>query len=365
MCHTFYFKVRQLFYLYFKTILYICIGVLRKHHFEQGIKPKDMIGKIDPTTPSVKKGKKHIIGIGINGYTHWSQLKNAINDLDDVVNILVERYDFDPQHVTWLKEADATRKKIVNTLHHYTNPAVLGEDDSLLIYFSGHGYLDDNEDGYWVPVDSKQNEIASFIPNLIIQSTIRNMKCRHVLLISDSCFSGSLMAKGERVVSVESLVADELEMKKSRWIITSGGRDETVSDGHGKNSPFAEAIISELTHNAKAQFIVDELALRVRNITRGNATQMPQVEKMFQAGDLGGRFIFYLKSNDSADWDATDKTSIPELDAFKQKHPLSIFVGEADTISASLHKAETARTHTAIWERTTRINTADAYLDFL
>jgi hypothetical protein len=262
------------------------------------------IGRLSSqATSSLKKGKKHLFGIGINDYKHWARLRNAVNDLDGIVNILTERYDFDPAHIKTLKEDEATRKNIVNTLHNYTDLNVLGEDDSLLIYFSGHGFLDENKDGYWVPVDSERDNIDSFIPNQTIQSKIKSMKCRHVLLISDSCFSGSLTMKGEQFTYKEELVADDLEKRKSRWLITSGGRDETVSDGSGENSPFAEAIISELKHNTKSRMIADELAVKVRSITRSNAVQMPQMEKIFEAGDLGGRFIFNLKDNQKGDWD--------------------------------------------------------------
>jgi hypothetical protein len=313
------------------------------------------IGRVIQSTPSVKKGKKHILGIGINDYTHWSTLRNAINDLDDVISILVSRYDFDIKNVKTLKENEATRKNIVNTLHHYTNSSVLSEDDSLLIYFSGHGFLDENKDGHWVPVDSEKNDVASFIPNDTILSKIKNMKCRHVLLISDSCLSGSLL---ERNISTENLLADELEMKKSRWIITSGGRDETVSDGKGKNSPFAEAIISELKFNSKQQFIADVLALRIRSITRNNATQMPQAGKMFQAGDLGGCFVFYLKNYESEDWVNLDKTSISALETFCRKYPLSNFSVEAKNRIVSLK-------HDAAWNQAIKLHTETSYLSYL
>ena len=323
------------------------------------------IGRPTGSTPSVKKGKKHILGIGINDYRHWSKLRNAINDLDKVVEILTERYDFDAQHITLLTEEKATRRNIVNILHQFTNPSVLGEDDSLLIYFSGHGFLDDNEEGYWVPVDSEKDDIDSFIPNLTIQSKIKNMKCRHVLLISDSCFSGSLMAKGERLASDETLVADELEVKKSRWIITSGGRDETVSDGMGKNSPFAEAIISELKHNTKSQFIVDELALRVRSITRSNATQMPQVEKMFQAGDLGGRFIFYLKTlinPEVAEWEATKADDTEgAYSRYLRKYKNGQFVDEAEVALEILEKHKEQVEEDAAWNDAQKKNTLLGY----
>ena len=327
------------------------------------------IGRPTGSTPSVKKGKKHILGIGINDYRHWSKLRNAINDLDKVVEILTERYDFDAQHITLFTEEKATRRNIVNILHQFTNPSVLGEDDSLLIYFSGHGFLDDNEEGYWVPVDSEKDDIDSFIPNLTIQSKIKNMKCRHVLLISDSCFSGSLMAKGERLASIETLVADELEVKKSRWIITSGGRDETVSDGSGKNSPFAEAIISELKHNTKQHFIADELAMRVRNITRGNATQMPQVEKMFQAGDLGGRFIFYLKTlinPEVAEWEATKADDTEgAYSRYLRKYKNGQFTNEAEAALEILEKQKEQAEENDSWNDAKEKNTLLSYHRYL
>ena len=148
------------------------------------------IGEAKTTDPSVPTGKNHFIGIGINAYEHWQPLRNAVGDLEDVVKILMQRYVFDEKHVVLLRDPEATRRNIVNTLHQFTDAKVLGENDSLVIYFSGHGFLDDNGDGYWVPVESAKNDIDSFVPNDTIHRTIKNMKCRHVLLISDSCFSG-------------------------------------------------------------------------------------------------------------------------------------------------------------------------------
>ena len=253
------------------------------------------IGRYLNDTFTPLQGKKHFFGIGINDYAYWRSLNNAVKDLDDIVTLLIDKYDFDQNTIVLLKNSQATRKNIVNTLHRYTtDPSVVKEEDSLLIYFSGHGILDSNNDGYWVPYESAENDIDSFIPIDTIHRQIKHLKCRHVLLISDSCFSGSLINDG-RDIQTDMLTAIDLEQRKSRWIMTSGGRDQAVSDGSGNNSPFAEAILSELRHNSKPKLIVDELALRVRSTTRGNAKQMPQVERIFGAGDLGGRFIFNLR----------------------------------------------------------------------
>lgn len=252
------------------------------------------LGKnIDDVVP-IEIGNYHFLGIGINKYIHWKPLANAVNDIVAISSLLREQYHFDSENISLIQNENATRKNIVNTLHYYTDKAKF-INDSLIIYFSGHGYLDKNKDGYWVPYDSFPNDIDSYLPNLIIHNIISKLSFRHVLLISDSCFSGSFI-RTERDVSTEVLIAQELEQKKSRWIITSGGKDQTVSDGFNNNSPFAEALISELTHNQKPKLIADELALRVRTITRGNADQLPQFEKLFGTGDLGGRFIFNKKT---------------------------------------------------------------------
>lgn len=255
------------------------------------------IGFAQKNTAMLPRGTQYFFGIGINQYPHWNPLRNAVNDVVQVAKLLQERYHFGEAQVKLLLDLQATRANIINQLHAYTRQNTLSEHDSLLIYFSGHGYLDDNGDGYWAPVEAQTDDIASLIPNSTVRDQINSMKCRHVLLVSDSCFSGSLIAsRGGGQRGSDNLLAQELSQKKSRRILTSGGHDEPVSDGSKQNSPFAEAILSELGHNTKDLFLVDELFQHVRSITRANAPQIPQFEPLFGAGDLGGRFVFYLKN---------------------------------------------------------------------
>lgn len=96
-----------------------------------------------PTNPSVKKGKNYFLGIGINDYTSGlSALYNAVRDVERVGQILQAKYDFDI--LTILTNAQATRSEILRQLRALQN---LSKDDSLLIYYSGHGHLAP-EDGY-------------------------------------------------------------------------------------------------------------------------------------------------------------------------------------------------------------------------
>ena len=66
--------------------------------------------------------------------------------------------------------------------------------DNLLIYYAGHGELDNDEErGYWLPIDADTTKRSKWINNSYILDNIKATKAKHVLLISDSCFSGSLL----------------------------------------------------------------------------------------------------------------------------------------------------------------------------
>ena len=115
---------------------------------------KGAVREIDEIAEKIK-GANHFLGIGINDYTHWQHLRNAVNDVQDMAEVLYEKYDFEEHNKTLLIDAEATSSRIVNTLHKLTGAMILGEHDSLLIYFSGHGFLDENKEGYWAPFESE------------------------------------------------------------------------------------------------------------------------------------------------------------------------------------------------------------------
>ena len=150
------------------------------------------IGRKPTDTPSVKKGKNYFLGIGINDYTGGlAALHNAVRDVERVGQILNEKYDFDILHI--LTNAQATRSEILKQLRALQS---LSKDDSLLIYYSGHGHLAP-EDGYWIPVNADADDIHDYIPNAQLRGLIRAIPTRHTLLIADSCYSGSFFPESE------------------------------------------------------------------------------------------------------------------------------------------------------------------------
>lgn len=232
-------------------------------------------------------GENHLLVIGINDYQHWGQLYNAVKDAQDIKSELSGRYDFEEENMTFLFNAQATEKNILNAFK--TLISKVEPNDNVLIYFSGHGYYDKilNE-GYWIPVMAKHGEESEYISNAQLQKFIRQMDNKHTFLIADACFSGSML--GDRKGFVENV-----GRFKSRRALVSG-RLEVVSDGErGKNSPFADAVLTYLRNHRNGAFAASQLEQYVKITVANNSEQTPQHGPIINVGDKGGEFIFKLK----------------------------------------------------------------------
>ena len=243
---------------------------------------------------SLKRGTNYFLGIGINKYQNYSRLNNAVKDIQDVANVLLQDYYFEQKNIRFLLEEEATRENIIEELHDL--PGKLKTDDRILIYYSGHGKMD-GELGYWVPFDAKRDRRASLINNSEVQAIVRTIKARHILLISDSCFSGSLLSKDARLAEG---AFNDFEKNSSRFVFSSGKGE--VSDGIvGSNSPFADAILKDLKTNEEAINIV-LLADQVTKRVRFNYAQKAECAPMFQSGHDGGQFVFFKRQTEKDRW---------------------------------------------------------------
>ena len=169
-----------------------------------------------------------------------------------------------------------------------------------MIYYAGHGQLEKKQKrGYWLPTDAGATQDSKWISNLNIKDLIGASDAKHILLIVDSCFSGSLMRGSGENKSVEKLTATSikrLQVKKTRLVITSGGNEE-VADGIGdsKNSVFAEPLIKALKENNSVVRSI-ELFQTVQNYVINNANQTPEHSLIHGTGHNGGEFLFFPKS---------------------------------------------------------------------
>jgi uncharacterized protein YjiK len=235
--------------------------------------------------------KNHLLVIGINSYQYWPKLFNAVKDANDLVTVLMSKYNFEFANITVLKDEQATRANMYNALRGLIEK--ITAQDNLIIYFSGHGYFDEilNE-GYWIPVDAHTKSSGEYISNTEVLKIVSNINSQHTFLVADACFSGALFSDSRRGYT------DNVEKFRSRWGLASG-RLEVVSDGSvgDTNSPFAKRFIQFLRENEKEKFAVSELVQYVKTQVAEDTNQTPIGNPLKALGDEGGEMVFYLKKN--------------------------------------------------------------------
>jgi len=228
--------------------------------------------------------------IGNNNYKHLKKLKNAGKDACAIKKILENQYSY--KEVKLL--IDATRWDVTNAIGQFRKK--LGIRDNLLIYYAGHGWLDEDADsGYWLPVDAEPNNKANWISEFDITGEIKAIESKHIIVISDSCYAGKL-TRGVFVEVKRPAPYDSLIKKRSRTVIVSGGLEPVIDNG-GQNghSVFASAFLEALYENKKL-IAGDELFVKIRNkVKQKPVDQTPEYSKISKAGDNGGQFIFVRK----------------------------------------------------------------------
>ena len=206
------------------------------------------------TVPPRVLGTYHALIVGINDYENWNPLQTAVKDATAVRDVLVNQYGFDEKNVILRTDRDAARLHIIRDLR--TLASGLTEKDNLLIYFAGHGQLDDlTGDGYWIPVEGQLKDPGTWISHAVLKAVLGSDKVRakNVVVIADSCYSGTLLRGGPSLLRTEDgSYLDKLTQaaaKRSRQVITSGGLEPVADGGRDGHSLFAYYVITALEDN--------------------------------------------------------------------------------------------------------------------
>lgn len=232
----------------------------------------------------------HALIIANKNYRRFPSLKTPFEDAREVEQVLRTKYGFQAGNVTVLR--DATRADIYGRLSELR--AKLTADDSLLIYYAGHGIIDPKtKRGYWLPVDADHDVETNWVSNEDITNYLQGMSARHILIVSDSCYSGTLT----RAVSFDAQMGGELEwinrkiQNRARTALTSGGLEPVEDEGGQGHSVFAKAFLQVLRENDRPR---DMNALFQQISTRvvWNARQTPEYAAIRLANHEGGDFVF-------------------------------------------------------------------------
>lgn len=163
--------------------------------------------------------------------------------------------------------------------------------DSVVVYYAGHGYLlDDTGMGYWIPVDGSVKSAAQWISNADIAKLLASIPARQLLLVSDSCFSGSL-AREKSLTAAAAPAADVLR-KRSVVVLSSGGEEPVSDEGKGGHSIFAWHFLRTLDELSGVRIGFD-VYQQVRKGVSKDFPQHPSYGAVLSAGhEAGGEYLF-------------------------------------------------------------------------
>lgn len=244
-------------------------------------------------------GNFHALVIGNNNYTQYPLLKTAVNDAKSVAAVLSNKYGF---RTTTL--VNANRFMILAALNRLSKK--LSEKDNLLVYYAGHGELAKNKQaGFWLPVDAGRSNKKKWIPNSAISDVISSMPVKRVLVIADSCYSGSLTRSSLAQMDDSASNSERLTwlraMAKSRarLALTSGGLKPVADEGTNNHSLFANALLNILSDNndiLEGQRLYNLLFAKVSiGAESMQLTQEPMYAPIRHAGHESGEFFFMPK----------------------------------------------------------------------
>jgi hypothetical protein len=274
-------------------------------------KPIAAIEVLEP----VGLGTYRALIIGVDEYDDsetWGALTTAEKDAQDIHDRLVETYGFEPENTDLLLGADATLARVKEGLKRLR--AESQREDLVFIYYAGHGDFQDDfdgekEGGCWILQDGKGRECENNVLSVarLRDSFLQHINAQHLLVVSDSCFSGALasarMADTRPAANAASYRADL--RKRSIKVLVSGDNDRTVNDTGGidGHSPFASAILKRLeTPDHESGFVsAQDLFESVRHTykTEKLSYKANLAEMQDQRHD-GGDFVFIPKADQAA-----------------------------------------------------------------
>lgn len=178
-----------------------------------------------------------LIGVGDSAYAKWS-LPVTVKDVQAIKSILANPdlcgYINDDQHVCLLHDKAATRQAILDGLNWLKNQATADGEATVVVYYSGHGWLDNSTGQYYlIQHDIEPFDIVnSALSADIFTEALRQITARRLLVIIDSCHGeGMATAKDKQEAiklppgfqqnALSEIIIDRLKQGEGRAIFTS------------------------------------------------------------------------------------------------------------------------------------------------
>jgi tetratricopeptide (TPR) repeat protein/uncharacterized caspase-like protein len=236
---------------------------------------KDIAPPAPKKSSSVQIPRSYALVIGIAKYKNLSaqqQLQYSERDAEAIYSILIspEGGNFRAENVHSLTGTKATMAAIRWELEEWL-PSVAKEDDRVLVYFAGHGFVSQGQ-AYLAPYDIELPRISqTAYPMATLGSVFGKIKAKWKVLLTDSCHSGAVAPDAD----VQTINRSLIDLTRSVFSLTAS-RDRERSfespdwgGGHGIFTYYVvRGLEGEADHDRDGIVTADELAEYVRSNVR-------------------------------------------------------------------------------------------------
>lgn len=224
--------------------------------------------------------------VGNNGYVSpIPSLNTPAADVEKIAEVLRRQFGYETRVLH-----DAGKAEIIQAFNRVADEAK--PDDSVLLFYAGHGYLmEDTKMGFWIPVDGSTKTAANWISNSDISKLLHSISARQLILVSDSCFSGSL-TREQKLSSTFSTKSTDSLRHRTVLAFSSGDEEPVSDDGKDGHSIFAWHLINTL-RAVRGAALGFEIYRTVHNGVQKDYPQEPQYGGVITAGHVsGGEYLF-------------------------------------------------------------------------
>jgi len=183
----------------------------------------------------LRGGSRYGLVIGIDKYQEAGlDLRYAVADAQALYDLMIDETCgcFPRENVTLLLNEQATMREVGKSLSTLTKK--VGPNDTVWIYFAGHGAVEGNE-AYWVTHDSDVHSLSmTGLDRTRINKELSKLRSERVLLLLDCCHAAATALQTNALRTLPS--ADELFGRfEGKGVITLA-----ASDGMQKSVELAE-----------------------------------------------------------------------------------------------------------------------------
>ncbi|MDZ4847944.1 MAG: caspase family protein [Pirellulaceae bacterium] len=224
------------------------------------------------------KPQQWAILIGVEKYERASPLQFTVNDVKQIANTLVIRAGVPRDHILEITDQrteprlQPRKESLIAKLPEWLSKP--GEHDSMIVYFSGHGFRDKEGKLYLAPLEcDPADPTASGVPVEWFRGQLANCKAAFKLLILDACHAGSEKGEESRSVNANELGAQFEDLDRVVTIASSKADEKSQIWAAKEQSLFSywlnQGLRGHADQNRGGSVDIDELYEFVsRNVKR-------------------------------------------------------------------------------------------------